>query len=123
MSKLQYLIVLSVLTAYLAYVVNCGVVMYDVSIVPEECTKQKAIDSNYTPAGDIFLLGDLPIYEAPNKNATRLVINVYDIFGFANDNLKQVSDKFSVENGGFRTVEPDFYRGQSWDPANFPPSE
>jgi hypothetical protein len=72
------------------------------------------------------MFDDLPVYEAPLANANgtkRMLIGVYDIFGHANPNLKQVTDEFSLQHGGFRAILPDFFRGDSWDPANFPPEE
>lgn len=44
-----------------------------------------------------------------------MLIGVYDIFGFANSNMKQVTDHMALQAGGFRAVLPDFFRGDHWD--------
>ncbi len=52
-------------------------------------------------------------YEAPdNVNKNRMLIAVYDIFGFTNENLMQVTDQIAVQSGGFRAILPDFFRGE-----------
>lgn len=45
-----------------------------------------------------------------------MLVGVYDIYGFAYDNIKQVMDQVAVQNGGFRVILPDFYRGDSVNP-------
>jgi hypothetical protein len=109
--------------ASISFFVNCKVVMYDVDLVPEHCLKGKAIDSNYTPGGEMIQIGGLNVYEAPTKNPDRVLIAVYDIFGLANDNMKQVSDKIAEESGNFTVALPDFYRGQAWNASDFPPAK
>lgn len=44
-----------------------------------------------------------------------MLIGVYDIFGFANSNMKQITDFMAIQAGGFRAVLPDFFRGDNWD--------
>lgn len=73
----------------------------------------KGVDANYVPRGRVFNIGDLPIYEAPdNVNRRRMLIAVYDIFGFSHPNIKQITDLMALQGGGFRTILPDFFRGQ-----------
>lgn len=61
-------------------------------------------------------IGNLPVYETiDNIDKKRLLIAVYDIFGFGNTNMHQVTDQMAVQNGGFRVVLPDFFRGDHWD--------
>jgi len=95
-------------------------VMYDVSVVPEHCLTGKPIHSNYTPKGSEREIGNLTVYESDNRSSKRLLIAVYDIFGFS-DNMKEVVDTIA-DLYGFRVVMPDFFRGFWWDEANFPPS-
>lgn len=45
-----------------------------------------------------------------------MLIGVYDIYGFAYENLKQVLDDMASQNGGFRAILPDFFRGDSTNP-------
>lgn len=73
---------------------------------------------DYDPLGNTTYIGDLPVYEyeAPNNvNKKRMLIGVYDIYGFSNQNLKQVADQLAVQSGGFLIVVPDFFRGDYWD--------
>lgn len=73
----------------------------------------KGVDANYVPRGRVINMGDLPIYEAPdNVDKRRMLIAVYDIFGFSHPNMKQISDLMALEAGGFRVILPDFFRGQ-----------
>lgn len=44
-----------------------------------------------------------------------MLIAVHDLFGFSNNNMKQVTDHMAVQAGGFRVALPDFYRGDHWD--------
>lgn len=51
-------------------------------------------------------------YEPPgNVNRNRMLIAVYDIYGFTYSNLMQVADQISLQSGGFRAILPDFFRG------------
>jgi len=50
-----------------------------------------------------------------------VLICVYDIFGF-HPNTKQFADRLN-SGGGFRVAMPDFFRGQPFDLANFPPKD
>ncbi|XP_037045735.1 carboxymethylenebutenolidase homolog [Bradysia coprophila] len=93
--------------------------MYDLAFVPHECIKNRAIAANYTPLGQVVRIGDLPVYEYEvpnNQNRSRMLVGVYDIYGFAYENLKQVMDQMAEQSGGFRVVMPDFYRGESANP-------
>lgn len=45
-----------------------------------------------------------------------MLVGVYDIYGFAFENIKQVVDQLAVQKGGFRAILPDFYRGESANP-------
>lgn len=47
-----------------------------------------------------------------------MLIGVYDIYGFAYENIKQVVDEMAIQNGGFRAILPDFFRGESSNPDN-----
>jgi len=93
-----------------------GNAVYNLTLVPEVCLKNKAITGDYTPLGRIINIGNLPVYEyeAPeNVNEQRMLIAVYDIFGFGSENLKHVTDQLAIQSGGFRAVLPDFFRGES----------
>jgi len=102
-------------------IAKAGRLMYDVSVVPEHCLKGKAIESNYTPRGGEYEIGNLTVYESQNRDAHRLIIVAYDIFGMST-NIKQVVDSIA-ELYNFRVVLPDFFRGFVWDENNFPPAD
>ncbi|KAJ6638609.1 putative AIM2 family protein C30D10.14 [Pseudolycoriella hygida] len=87
--------------------------------VPHECIKNRAIAANYTPRGHVLYIGNLPVYEFEDENnqrTNRLLLGVYDIYGFAYQNLKQVIDEMAVQSGGFKVILPDFFRGESTNP-------
>jgi len=121
MTRFLTFLIIGLAVASIALLANSSVVMYDANLVPEHCLKGKAIESNYTPGGEVINIGGLSVYEAPTKNPRRALIGIYDIFGFANPNMKQVSDKIAMESGNFTVILPDIFRGQSWDPEDFPP--
>ena len=95
--------------------------VYDVSIVPEHCQKAPPVESNYTPIGVTSSLGDMLIYETGNQTSNKVLISVYDIFGF-HENTKQVADILAAE-GGYYIVMPDYFRGSPFDVNNWPPKE
>lgn len=123
--SLKHFSLLATITAVLLVAVNCGILTQHADSVPENCLKRKPIQSNYTPEGSEITLGNLTIYETTEKNSTRLIISIYDAFGFSNNNVKEVADRLSKVQGGFRVIVPDFYRGEFWhgDPDVFPPPE
>lgn len=75
------------------------------------------MDADYVPRGRVINIGNLPVYEAPdNVNRRRMIIGVYDIFGFSHPNMQQVTDLMALQAGGFKVVLPDFFRGEHWPP-------
>jgi len=88
-----------------------------------------SVVGDYVPRGQVINIGNLPVYEVPdNVNSGRMLIHIHDIFGFSSPNLRQVADLMALQQGGFRVVLPDFFRGESWDrnipvdPNNTPPA-
>lgn len=82
--------------------------------------QNKVIEGDYIPRGRIINIGNLPVYEAiDNIDKKRMIIAVYDIFGWASNNMKQVTDQVALQYGGFRVVLPDFFRGDHWDVDDF----
>lgn len=52
-------------------------------------------------------------YDPPdNVNKNRMLVAVYDIYGFTYSNLMQVTDQMALQSGGFRAILPDFFRGE-----------
>jgi len=97
---------------------NCNVV-YNLSTITHECLNNRAIAGDYTLLGKVINIGDLPVYEyeAPNNvNRKRMLIAGYDVHGFSYSNLKHVVDQMAVQNGGFRAILPDYFRGDDWFP-------
>jgi len=94
----------------------------EVSTVPEHCLKKKIFQSNYTPRGDEYEIGNLTVYESPNRSSKRLVIAGYDALGWQSNNIKEVVDTLA-ERYDFRVVLPDFYRGFPWPDTDWPPAD
>lgn len=51
----------------------------------------------------------MTIYETGNLESNRILIAIYDVFGF-HTNTKQVADQLG-KLGDYHIVMPDFYRG------------
>jgi dienelactone hydrolase len=86
-----------------------------------ECCNTPPVESNYSPKGTDTQFEDFTIYETGElKKNGRLLICVYDIFGF-HLVTKQVCDKLA--SCGYRVVMPDFFRGKPISQENFPPKE
>lgn len=70
------------------------------------------------PKGSERKIGNLTIYESPNKNGSKtLLITMYDIFGF-HPHVKYISDELA--ESGFRVIIPDILRGNPVEIDNFP---
>lgn len=55
------------------------------------------------------------MYEAPDHNdSRRMLIAIYDIFGFSHPNMMQITDHMGLQGDGFRSVLPDVFRGRYW---------
>jgi len=105
---------ISLLVTSLAALTYCNVI-YDPKLILDKCAENKAVEGDYEPRGHIINIGDLPVYEAADHvDSRRLLIGVYDIFGFENNNMKQITDVMAIQYDGFRSVLPDFFRGESW---------
>jgi len=78
------------------------------------------VKSGYKPTGTESKLDQLTIYETQDTSPTRLLICVYDIFGY-HPCTKQFADKLG--QSGFRVVMPDFFRGEPYSMENFPPQD
>jgi len=98
---------------------NCHKGITGMSLTKACCTLPP-VESNYTPQGKESQLGDLTIYDVGQETSNRLLVCVYDIFGF-HPVSKQFCDKLSAS--GFRVVMPDFFRGKPFPIENFPPKD
>lgn len=103
----------------LIYATNAGQ-LFDYSGTAERCLKPKT-QSNYTPRGSEYDIGNLTVYESDNRSSQRLLIAVYDIIGFHVSNMREFVDTIA-ERYDFRVVLPDFFRGFPWDENDIPPS-
>ena len=79
------------------------------------------VHSDYQPKGREIILDAMKVYETGRKDNDRVIIVIYDIFGF-HPNTKQVADRVA-EMGDFRLVMPDFFRSDPWSLNNFPPAK
>ncbi|ODM89008.1 putative AIM2 family protein C30D10.14 [Orchesella cincta] len=92
--------------------------VYDSSNFPQH--NHKLIESNYTPRGEEYTLGNLTVYETPNRSSKRVLIHIYDIFGMS-VNIRQVADSMAALHD-FRVVIPRIFREEYWNEGNFPPA-
>ncbi|CAL8135645.1 unnamed protein product [Orchesella dallaii] len=92
--------------------------IYDSSNFPQH--NHKLIESNYTPRGEEYTLGNLTVYETQNRSARRVLIHIYDILGLST-NIRQVADSIA-ELHDFRVVIPRIFREEYWNESNFPPA-
>eukprot|EP01096_Ripella_sp_DP13-Kostka_P016146 TRINITY_DN776_c0_g1_i2.p2 TRINITY_DN776_c0_g1~~TRINITY_DN776_c0_g1_i2.p2 ORF type:complete len:260 (-),score=109.90 TRINITY_DN776_c0_g1_i2:39-779(-) len=87
------------------------------SCCPKGSLGHLAPSESYVQKGTVVRFQDLDLYVVGSGETA--VIVVYDIFGFNGGRVRQVCD--SLAEQGHTVVLPDFYRGEAWDPANFPP--
>jgi len=95
--------------------------------MPESCVNAPPVQSNYTPKGRTFTLSDSEIpdillYETGNLTSSKIAIAAYDIFGFSENQTKQVADIIAAELN-IRVVMPDFFRGSAFSKANPMPTQ
>ncbi|CAL8130963.1 unnamed protein product [Orchesella dallaii] len=99
-------------------IVHTTKVIYDGSNIPKH---HKVIEANYTPRGEEYQIGNLTVYETPNRSAKRVLIHIYDILGMST-NIRQVADSISQIHD-FRVVIPRIFREEYWNAENFPIAE
>ncbi|OXA56734.1 uncharacterized AIM2 family protein C30D10.14 [Folsomia candida] len=87
---------------------------------PTSCCTLPPVESNYTPTGSNVQLEDFSVYETGDTKSYKLLICLYDIFGF-HPVTKQFCDKLS--SSGFRVVMPDFFRGKPFPSETYPPKD
>jgi len=108
-----------ILVEFLVFVVSLVTLTNGYMEMSHDCLTNRAIAADYEPLGETIQIGNITVYqyEPPGiENRNRMLIGVYDIYGFVYPNIKQVVDKMANESGGFRAILPDFYRNDSWNP-------
>ncbi|KAI9209883.1 Alpha/Beta hydrolase protein [Polychytrium aggregatum] len=85
-----------------------------------ECCTLPPCSSDYVAKGSEIVLGDLPAYITGDKQSTKAIVFVYDIFGY-HPNTKQVADLLASR--GFFVIMPDFFRGEPWNTTPFEMAE
>lgn len=73
----------------------------------------------YTAQGTKQMLNSMEVYAIGPENATRVLIVVYDIFGFHYNNF-ELADSIA-KSRGWRVLVPDLFRGSPWPACHFPP--
>ncbi len=91
----------------------------DQSAIVDQCPFSKQ-EIDYDSRGRDFMLGDLPMYETFDTSRNMLLIGIHEIFGVSR-NTHYIADRMA-ERYPFIIVTPDFYRGQPWDAALWPPT-
>ncbi|KAI8332883.1 Alpha/Beta hydrolase protein [Chlamydoabsidia padenii] len=79
------------------------------------CCTFPPVKSDYVPTGTIEQIGNVPSYVVGPVDAKKAIVLIYDIFGMQN-NTKQFAD-ILAKHCGYKVVMPDFFRGESYDPA------
>jgi len=116
-----------VATVVAVVIASKGDPIYDLSIVPKNCVNAPPVEADYEPTGTEWIFSstqissDMIIYETLNKTSTKILIAAYDIFGF-HPNTKQVADILAQE-GTYRIIMPDYFRGSPFTVNNFPPKD
>ena len=85
------------------------------------CEAGKPKPSKYNPKGKVVYLGDLPLYQV--GAGKKAIILCYDIFGWneTSKNVYTIADDLAGLPG-YTVVMPEFFRGDPWPLAHFPPT-
>ena len=73
----------------------------------------------YEANGTKFQLNSMEVYTVGPENASRVLVIVYDIFGWHYNNFELADTVASTKN--WRVVVPDLFRGAPWPASHFPP--
>lgn len=73
----------------------------------------------YEAKGRKYLLNSMEVYTVGPENASRVLVLVYDIFGWHYNNFELADTVASAKN--WRVVIPDLFRGAPWPASHFPP--
>ncbi|KAI8393453.1 dienelactone hydrolase [Radiomyces spectabilis] len=80
--------------------------------VTQACCCIPPVESNYKPVGTMETIANMSNYVVGPKDAKKLVVVIYDIFGMHN-NTMQFCDRLA-QQCGFRVVMPDLLHGDYW---------
>ncbi|KAJ3285516.1 hypothetical protein HK104_009453 [Borealophlyctis nickersoniae] len=81
------------------------------------CSLPPVSSSDYTPQGTFEVIAGLNCYVVGPKDAEKVLVCVYDIFGYY-PQVKQGADLLATQ--GYRVVIPDFFRGKPMSSTAFP---
>jgi len=86
------------------------------SLIAQDCSNHQhpVLAVNYVAKGTETVVATMDTYETGNPNATKVLIAVFDIYGFnpGNNNTRQILDRLS--DFGYRVVMPDWFHGEPW---------
>lgn len=86
-----------------------------------ECSNWEApsLTANYTPLGEVTFMAGMDTYETGNMNSSKVLIAVFDIYGFdSGSNIRQICDRLGEY--GYRVIMPDFFHGVPWQKEHYP---
>jgi len=86
-----------------------------------ECSnwEQPVLTANYTPQGQVVFAAGMDTYETGDRNSTKVLIAVYDIYVFnPGPNIMQICDRLGEY--GYRVIMPDFFHGEPWKRDHYP---
>ncbi|KAI9311597.1 dienelactone hydrolase [Dichotomocladium elegans] len=76
------------------------------------CCTIPPVQVDYTPIGTVESVKGFDVYVTGPKDANKAILVIYDIYGLHN-NTKQFCD-ILAQQGGYKVVMPDFFRGKPW---------
>lgn len=105
-------------------ILKIGIVLLCLNIkltVGADCSNLEIpiLTAEYTPKGTTTFAAGMDTYETGVANSTKILIAVYDIFGFdSGSNIRQICDHLG--EFGYRVIMPDFFHGVPWKREHFP---
>ena len=89
------------------------------SSVNQACCTLKPVQVEYEPKGSYEDVGGLKTYLTGDKESKRVIVGMFDIFGFWPQTLQGAD--LLADATKTRVALPDFFRGQNWPLEAFPP--
>lgn len=86
------------------------------------CCSVPPAKAEYSEKGSFIEIDGMKTYKTGPSSATTAILYIYDIFGFCPQVLQGADFLAHAENGpGYQVFIPDFFRGEPYSAADFPP--
>jgi len=93
-----------------------AVIFLTKGIIAQDCTNHQdpVLAVDYSARGTETVVATMDTYETGWVEASKVLIGVFDIYGFnpGNNNTRQIADRLA--DYGYRVVIPDWFHGQPW---------